>query len=204
MREDGKLDYLEMPEAATCPRSRPSTPRRSAGASSTTAPTTPPSSEGLDGGFHADSGGRRGPPRPCRCSTRKDLDAMLAKVTGGGRGHPAPDLRLPRRSPLPFPRPGRQRTGGLDRGRSLKPVIWPKTWPKIWPKTWNEADAIRDFDRPLAHAGPVEARLGKQAVCLIGMPCGHGRHDQRHHRLERVVDGSPSRTPTRRRRSRRC
>lgn len=79
MREDGKLDYLELPGGAL-----PATKRFYADAFgwgfTDYGPSYAAYSEGLDGGFDADAEA----PKPLPVLFAKDLEAMLARVTEAG------------------------------------------------------------------------------------------------------------------------
>jgi predicted enzyme related to lactoylglutathione lyase len=81
MREDGKIDYVELPGADL-----PATKAFYRGAFGWTfidyGPTYAAFSEGLDGGFQADATEQAG--KPIVVLYAQDLKAMLAKVRAGG------------------------------------------------------------------------------------------------------------------------
>ena len=111
MREDGKLDYLELPGGDL-----PTVKTFYGAAFGWTFVDYGPSyaafNEGLDGGFDGDAAEATKTPLPVLYA--HDLDAMLAKVQAAG-GVVEADLRLPGRTAVPLPRSGRKRAGGLVR-----------------------------------------------------------------------------------------
>lgn len=117
MREDGKLDYLELP-AANLPASKQFYSQAFGWTFVDYGPTYAAFDQGLDGGFDADQTDQTKAPLPILYA--HDLEAMLAKVeaAGGRRPDLETDLQFPRRSPLPLRRSGRHRNGGVVRGLS--------------------------------------------------------------------------------------
>ncbi len=81
MREDGKLDYLEM-HGGDLPRVKAFYAEAFGWAFVDYGPTYAAFSEGLDGGFQADRADA--PPAPLPVLYAKDLDALLAKATAAG------------------------------------------------------------------------------------------------------------------------
>lgn len=85
MKQDGKLDYLEMPATAgTLDRLKAFYAQAFSWSFTDYGPTYCAFSEGLDGGFQAD--GAEAPPKPLPVIYARDLDAALADVRqAGGR-----------------------------------------------------------------------------------------------------------------------
>lgn len=81
MREDGKLDYLEMP-GGDLPQLKSFYSGVFGWKFTDYGPTYAAFDEGLDGGFQADA--HAAPPAPLPVLYAHDLDAMQAKVIDGG------------------------------------------------------------------------------------------------------------------------
>ncbi len=81
MREDGKLDYLEMP-GGDLPAVKDFYSKAFGWTFTDYGPEYAAFSEGLDGGFYADK--TDAAPTPLPVLYAKDLDAMLVKVLGAG------------------------------------------------------------------------------------------------------------------------
>jgi predicted enzyme related to lactoylglutathione lyase len=81
MREDGKLDYLEMPGGAL-PAVKAFYAQAFGWSFTDYGPEYAAFSEGLDGGFYADS--TEAAPAPLPVLYARDLEVMLVKVTAAG------------------------------------------------------------------------------------------------------------------------
>src|SRR3974390_2792707 len=112
MGEDGRIDYVELPGGDLVPPKR--FYEQAFGWSFTDyGPSYAAFDEGLDGGFNTDAADQARAPLVILYAD--DLEAMAAKGRPARGGDPARPLGLPRRPPLPFPRPQRQRAGGVER-----------------------------------------------------------------------------------------
>lgn len=81
MREDGKIDYLELP-AGDLPATKAFYAQAFGWAFTDYGPTYAAMNEGLEGGFQAEPG--EGPARPLPILYARDLEAMAAKVRAAG------------------------------------------------------------------------------------------------------------------------
>jgi predicted enzyme related to lactoylglutathione lyase len=106
MRQDGKLDYLEMP-GGDMPALKAFYAAAFGWRFTDYGPDYAAYDEGLEGGFYA--GGQGAAPVPVLFST--DIEATLATVQAAG----ADIVRPIRRPAVPLPRPRRQRAGGVER-----------------------------------------------------------------------------------------
>ncbi len=92
MREDGKLDYLEMP-GGDLPAVKAFYGQAFGWTFTDYGPQYAAFSEGLDGGFQSQSAERAAQPLPVLFA--QDLDAMLAKVQAAGAAITKPIFEFP-------------------------------------------------------------------------------------------------------------
>ena len=92
MREDGKLDYLEMP-GGDLPAIKAFYGQAFGWTFTDYGPEYAAFSQGLDGGFYAHP--TEAPPAPLPVLYAKDLEAMLARVTGAGAAITRPIFPFP-------------------------------------------------------------------------------------------------------------
>ena len=119
MREDGKLDYLELP-GGDLAADKAFYAAAFAWTFQDYGPEYAAFNEGLDGGFDAQA---EATTVPLPVLYAHDLEALQVKVEAAGGTIVKPIFAFPGAA-LPLPRPGRQRTGRLVRGLTPKlPLI---------------------------------------------------------------------------------